>query len=68
LPARLALNYLRTHRVRLMNQIGRAPNIPPGGWNYGQMRLFDKGDIRLADMGPVVARASATAASRTRRS
>jgi hypothetical protein len=33
-------------RVTLMNQIGAAIRIPPGGW-HGQARLFDDGDIRL---------------------
>jgi hypothetical protein len=37
-------------RVRLMNQIGRVLNIPPGGWNAGQTKLFVDGDVRLWGM------------------
>lgn len=33
-------------RVALMNQIGAALGVPPGGW-HGQARLFEGDDIRL---------------------
>lgn len=36
----------RGGRVSLMNQIGAALGIPPGGW-HGQARLFEGDDIRL---------------------
>lgn len=37
----------RGHRVQMMNAIGDALGIPPGGWSHGQSRLFERGEIRL---------------------
>lgn len=37
----------RTQRVALMNEIGSQLGIPPCGWQHGQSRLLDRGDIRL---------------------
>lgn len=36
-----------SHRAALMNAIGRILGIPQSGWNHGQSRLFEHGDIRL---------------------
>jgi hypothetical protein len=36
-----------SHRATLMNAVGRAVGVPPGGWKHGQSRLFEDGDIRL---------------------
>src|SRR4051812_43332992 len=42
----IGLDLRRAGRVSLMNQIGRALGMPPGGW-HGQAKLFEGSDIRL---------------------
>jgi hypothetical protein len=37
----------RSHRIELMNQIGAALGIPPGGWSHGISRLLDQGEVRV---------------------
>lgn len=51
----LGLELGRAGRVTLMNQIGMALGIPAGGW-HGQARLFERDDIRLKDLFPMMAR------------
>ena len=61
----LGLDLGRAGRVTLMNQIGMSLGIPPGGW-HGQARLFERDDIRLKDLFPMMARQNARAADRRR--
>ena len=51
----IGLDLRRTGRVTLMNQIGAALGIPPGGW-HGQAKLFKGADIRLCDLLAMMAR------------
>ena len=51
----LGLEMGRAGRVTLMNQIGKALGIPPGGW-HRQARLFEHDDIRLKGMFPMMSR------------
>ncbi|MES1208588.1 MAG: hypothetical protein ABUS79_21830 [Pseudomonadota bacterium] len=52
----LGLDLGRAGRVTLMNEIGMALGIPPGGW-HGQARLFERDDIRLKNLFPMMVRA-----------
>jgi hypothetical protein len=52
----LGLDLGKAGRTMLMNHIGAALNIPPGGWAHGLSRLFVAGEPRIVGLLGVLAR------------